>query len=70
MRLVHLSLTDFRNYEKLELAFPQGHHLLLGQNGEGKSNILEAIHLLGTGGSQRASSRDHVLARHGAPGCS
>ncbi|GJM44188.1 MAG: DNA replication and repair protein RecF [Gemmatimonadota bacterium] len=67
MRLIHLSLGDFRNYGSLELPLGQGHHLLLGQNGEGKTNVLEAVHLLGTGGSQRAS-RDAVLVAHDAPG--
>ncbi|MCA9753093.1 MAG: DNA replication and repair protein RecF [Gemmatimonadetes bacterium] len=64
MKLVHLSLTDFRGYAQLELPLPEGHHLLLGPNGSGKTNLLEAIHILGTGGSMRAS-RDQVLARHG-----
>jgi len=67
MRLTHLSLTGFRNYPSLELPFASGHHLLLGRNGEGKTNVLEAIHLLGTGGSQRAS-RDTVLVHHTASG--
>jgi DNA replication and repair protein RecF len=67
MRLAHLSLTSFRNYESLELALDPGHHLFLGGNGEGKTNILEAIHLLGTGSSQRAS-RDQPMIRHGERG--
>lgn len=67
MRLAHLSLADFRNYSSLELALPPGHHLFLGQNGEGKTNLLEAIHILGTGSSQRAS-REAQLVRHDASG--
>ena len=67
MRLAHLSLTWFRNYDTLELGFEPGHHLFLGGNGEGKTNILEAIHLLGTGSSQRAP-RDVVMIAHGASG--
>jgi len=67
MRLAHLSLTSFRNYESLELALDPGHHLFLGGNGEGKTNILEAIHLLGTGSSQRAT-RDQPMIHHGARG--
>ncbi len=67
MRLIHLSLADFRNYVSLELSFDAGHQLLLGQNGEGKTNILEAIHLLGTGTSMR-SARDAQLVAHGANG--
>jgi DNA replication and repair protein RecF len=65
VRLAHLSLSEFRNYASLELALEPGHHLFLGQNGEGKTNLLEAIHILGTGSSQRAS-RDALLVRHDA----
>ncbi|MFN8177589.1 MAG: DNA replication and repair protein RecF [bacterium] len=65
MYLRHLSLTDFRSWRTLELAFAEGHHLLVGRNGVGKTNILEAIHVLGTGSSMRAA-RDAVLAAHGA----
>jgi DNA replication and repair protein RecF len=64
MRLVHLSLSGFRSYASLELAFTAGHHLLLGPNGTGKTNVLEAIHLLGTASSQRAS-RDAEMIAHG-----
>jgi DNA replication and repair protein RecF len=67
VRLAHLSLAGFRNYAELELAFDAGHHLLIGPNGSGKTNILEAIHVLGTGASQRAS-RDSEMIAHGAPG--
>jgi DNA replication and repair protein RecF len=67
MRLVHLSLAGFRNYETLEMSFTEGHHLLLGRNGEGKTNLLEAIHLLGTGTSMRGA-RDALLVKHGQTG--
>ncbi|HMB68775.1 MAG TPA: DNA replication and repair protein RecF [bacterium] len=67
MKLVHLSLTDFRSYGSLELNLDDGHHLFLGPNGTGKTNILEAIHLLGTGSSQRAQ-RDGEMVAHGATG--
>jgi DNA replication and repair protein RecF len=67
MRLAHLSLANFRNYESLEMSFAAGHHLFLGQNGEGKTNLLEAIHLLGVGSSMRAA-RDQTLVKNGAHG--
>jgi DNA replication and repair protein RecF len=67
MRLAHLSLTDFRNYETLEIAFSPGHHLFLGENGAGKTNLLEAIHMLGVGSSMRGA-RDQTLVRSGARG--
>lgn len=67
MRLAHLSLSNFRSYPALELSFEDGHQLFLGQNGEGKTNLLEAIHVLGVGSSMRGA-RDSTLARHGARG--
>ena len=67
MHLRHLSLGDFRSWRALELPFEPGHHLLLGRNGAGKTNLLEAIHVLGTGTSMRAT-RDAVLAAHSATG--
>jgi DNA replication and repair protein RecF len=48
---VHLSqlrLRDFRNYGRLDLEFTPGLHLFLGNNAQGKTNILEAIYLLAT----------------------
>ena len=48
MHLARLRLRDFRNYLRLDADFSPGFHLLLGQNAQGKTNILEAIYLLAT----------------------
>ncbi len=48
MHLAHLRLRDFRNYPRLDVDFRPGFHLLLGDNAQGKTNILEAIYLLAT----------------------
>lgn len=48
MHLAHLRLRDFRNYARLDVDFGPGFHLLLGDNAQGKTNILEAIYLLAT----------------------
>ncbi len=48
MHLAHLRLRDFRNYARLDAEFSPGFHLLLGDNAQGKTNILEAIYLLAT----------------------
>jgi len=48
VHLVHLRLRDFRNYARLDADFVPGFHLLLGNNAQGKTNILEAIYLLAT----------------------
>ncbi len=48
MHLAHLRLRDFRNYGRLDADFTAGFHLLLGDNAQGKTNILEAIYLIAT----------------------
>jgi DNA replication and repair protein RecF len=48
VHLAHLRLRDFRNYARLDVDFMPGFHLLLGNNAQGKTNILEAIYLLAT----------------------
>lgn len=48
MRLTHLSLTNFRNYARLDIDLPGGQMLLVGGNGQGKTSLLEAIYYLST----------------------
>src|SRR5580704_6162374 len=48
VHLAYLRLRDFRNYGRLEADFAPGFHLLVGDNAQGKTNILEAIYLLAT----------------------
>ncbi|HCZ02632.1 MAG TPA: DNA replication and repair protein RecF, partial [Verrucomicrobiales bacterium] len=48
MHLAKLRLRDFRNYRRLDMMFDPGFHLLLGNNAQGKTNILESIYLLAT----------------------
>jgi DNA replication and repair protein RecF len=48
MRLFHLSLTNFRNYARLELSLPPGPILLYGANAQGKTSLLEAVYYLAT----------------------
>ncbi|MBN1438205.1 MAG: DNA replication/repair protein RecF [Anaerolineales bacterium] len=45
MRIVRLSLANFRNYIRLETAFPRGPILLAGPNAQGKTSLLEAVYL-------------------------
>ena len=56
MRLRELVLVNFRNYVRLALAPGPGVTLLRGDNGQGKSNVLEAIYFLATTRSPRAGS--------------
>ena len=48
MHLTHLKLRDFRNYARLDADFSHGFHVLLGDNAQGKTNILEAVYLMAT----------------------
>lgn len=54
MHIAHLSLTNFRNYGRLELSLPTGAVLLHGANAQGKTNLLEAIYYLATTRSPHA----------------
>ena len=67
MHLAHLRLRDFRNYARLDADFGPGFHLILGDNAQGKTNILEAIYLLATLRSFRGVGGAQMV-RHGAPG--
>ncbi|WP_417688631.1 DNA replication/repair protein RecF [Roseibium sp.] len=65
--LRRLTLTDFRNYERLDLAFSKPLVAFVGDNGIGKTNILEAISVLSAGrGLRRAPFAD--IARIGGSG--
>lgn len=64
MRLCSVELVNFRNYERLQLAFPGGTHILFGENAQGKTNLLEAIYLCTCARSHR-TGRDDELVRLG-----
>ena len=60
-----LKLRDFRNYGEIELRPHPGVNILFGQNGSGKTNLLEAIHYCALGRSHR-TSQDKEVVRKGA----
>ncbi|WP_017792690.1 DNA replication/repair protein RecF [Leucobacter salsicius] len=64
MRVAHLSLRDFRNYATAELPLEAGANLLVGRNGQGKTNLAEAIAYFSSLRSHRVSS-DAPLVRFG-----
>lgn len=66
MKANKLSLTNFRNYEEQEIEFGSGINIIYGDNAQGKTNILEAVHMFSMGKSNR-TSRDSELIRHGEP---
>ena len=63
MHIEQLSLRDFRNYRHLDIALPRGLLLFVGGNAQGKSNLLEAIYLLATTRSVRATSEGELVNR-------
>jgi len=62
--VTHLNLTDFRNYEYLDVELHRGPNLFVGSNGQGKTNLVEALGYLSTLGSHRVSV-DHAMIRQG-----
>lgn len=53
MHITRLRLTTFRNHAATDLRFSPGVNVLLGENGQGKTNVVEAINLLASGTSHR-----------------
>jgi DNA replication and repair protein RecF len=63
--VAHLTLLDFRSYESAEIALDPGISTFVGPNGEGKTNLVEAIGYVALHGSHRVST-DAPLVRQGA----
>jgi len=61
MYLKHLSLTNYRNYVRLEQDFPERTILVQGENAQGKTNLLEAIYYLATTRSPLIGSDRHLV---------
>ncbi|GAA2237352.1 DNA replication/repair protein RecF [Streptomyces amakusaensis] len=66
MHVTHLSLADFRSYARVEVPLDPGVTSFVGPNGQGKTNLIEAVGYLATLASHRVSS-DAPLVRVGAP---
>ena len=64
MHVSHLSLSDFRSWPELELALAPGTTALVGANGQGKTNLVEALGYVATLGSHRVAT-DAPLVRAG-----
>lgn len=65
MKIINLKLYNFRNYETLSLDFSKKQNIIIGENGSGKTNIVEAIYVLAITRSFRGS-RDLVLIKNGS----
>ncbi|MCR8669733.1 DNA replication/repair protein RecF [Agrococcus sp. HG114] len=64
MRVSRLALTDFRNYRAADVELAPGANLLVGRNGQGKTNMVESLVWIATGSSHRVPS-DFALIRAG-----
>lgn len=64
MQLTHLSLTDFRNYARLDVNVPAGPILFVGGNAQGKTSLLEAVYYLATFVSFQASHDRQLVNLH------
>jgi DNA replication and repair protein RecF len=62
MYLEHLSLTNFRSFSRLDLSIPREIFLLVGDNAQGKTTLLEAIYFLSTFTSFHASTDRQLLS--------
>ncbi|MBK8460801.1 MAG: DNA replication/repair protein RecF [Micropruina sp.] len=65
MFVTHLSLADFRSYHGVEVALRPGVSIFTGANGQGKTNLVEAVDYLATLGSHRVAA-ENPLVRFGA----
>src|SRR6188472_4258814 len=65
MHVTHLSLADFRSYARVEVPLDPGVTAFVGPNGQGKTNLVEAVGYLATLGSHRVAT-DAPLVRRGA----
>ena len=61
IRVRELKLTNFRNYPRLDLRLGKGITLIEGANGNGKTNLLESLHLMSIGRSPRASTERELV---------
>ena len=65
MKLQSLQLYDFRNYETASVSFHPGVNLIVGENAQGKTNILEALYVCATSRSHKGS-KDREMIRMGS----
>ncbi len=61
MIVARLQLTDFRNYESADVELVPGPNLFVGSNGQGKTNLVEALGYFATLGSHRVSSEQAMI---------
>ena len=63
MKIEHIKLTNFRNYDELELDFNPNINIIVGNNGQGKTNILESIYVLSLTKSHRTNKDLYLIKK-------
>jgi hypothetical protein len=61
LKIKELKLRNFRNYEELSLQLNDGYNVIFGENGQGKTNIIESIFLCASGRSHRTSKDAELI---------
>jgi DNA replication and repair protein RecF len=61
LRIRTLHLKNFRNFDDLTVEFSERRNVILGANAEGKTNILDAVHMLGVGRSHRERRDSNII---------
>ena len=61
MIIKSIELSNFRNYENLNISFEEGINILYGNNAQGKTNLLEAIYMCATTKSHRGSNEKDII---------
>ena len=68
MHVTRLKLTDFRNYARADIGFEPRHVVLTGNNGAGKTNLMEALSLMSPGRGMRRAAYGDLVRAGGATG--
>ena len=61
MKLTNLQLQNFRNYESVQLEFTDGVHVFIGENAQGKTNLMESIYALAMTKSHRTTKDKELI---------
>ena len=61
MKLTNLQLQNFRNYESVQLEFTEGVHVFIGENAQGKTNLMESIYALAMTKSHRTTNDKELI---------
>ena len=61
MQIKNLNLQNYRNYDSLSVNFYHGCNIIYGENGQGKTNILESIYMCGFGKSHKSSKEREII---------